>query len=124
VIGEPIDLRLRGGLSWALGGFESALSLNHSGDYKNPLSTPATKVASWTTLDLQLSYRLDGRAAADFLKRVTVALDIQNLTDKNPPFVLIPSTPRSPLPVFPVGYDPPNASPLGRFMALQLKKTW
>ena len=49
------------------------------------------------------------------LEGVEVALSVQNLFNEDPPFY------DSPLGV---GYDPANASPLGRTVALQISRRW
>jgi iron complex outermembrane receptor protein len=44
---------------------------------------------------------------------LSMSLDVQNLTDEEPPFVNIAG-----------GYDPQTVSPIGRLIALSLRKTW
>jgi outer membrane receptor protein involved in Fe transport len=51
---------------------------------------------------------------------LALQLSVQNVFDKDPPFVAaIPSSVARY-----AGYDPANANPLGRFMALEVRKAF
>jgi iron complex outermembrane recepter protein len=111
---NPMDLRLRGSLSWKYRGFGSSYSLHYFDHYKDIRSIPNRKVSSWTTMDLQLSYDL-GYIGHEPFEGAVVSLNAQNVLDKEPPFLNNPLG---------VGYDEENADLLGRFVSLQLRKTW
>ncbi|HSX54627.1 MAG TPA: TonB-dependent receptor, partial [Sphingomonas sp.] len=114
-IGNPPDLRVRGRASWNGGPWGLAAFVNYSDGYRNNTTTPVSRVSSWTTLDLQLSYRIEGGGAFGGL---ALTLGATNLLDADPPltpFVLGTRT---------VGYDGENASPIGRLLSIQLTKTW
>jgi iron complex outermembrane recepter protein len=53
------------------------------------------------------------------LDKLRIALNVQNLFDRDPPRLL-------PEPGFTegVGYDPVNASGLGRIISLQIRRSW
>ena len=109
-IGNPPDLRVRGRASWSAGPVSVAAFVNYTDGYRNNTTAPVSRVASWTTLDLQLRYQ-----AASGL---TLTLGAANLLDADPPltpFVLGTRT---------VGYDGENANPVGRLLSLQVTKTW
>jgi outer membrane receptor protein involved in Fe transport len=64
------------------------------------------------TVDLQLS--LNGRAAGPFAGQ-RLSLTVRNLFDRDPPFYDNPIG---------YAYDPTTADPIGRFVALQLTRSW
>lgn len=108
-VGFPVDLRLKAAARWSLDDWSARLGLNYVDNYRG---LAGTRVGSWTTLDGQLGWspqtsgRLDG---------VELALNIQNLFDEDPPFYDNPQG---------FGFDPANASLLGRVVSLQLTKRW
>jgi hypothetical protein len=68
----------------------------------------------WTTVDVNIGYRVDGGSgwlAFDF--------GINNALDQRPPFVN-----QFDLPSGTLGYDPANASLLGRQVSLLFVKRW
>jgi outer membrane receptor protein involved in Fe transport len=93
------------------------LFLNYQDSYRNTDET-ASRIASWTTLDGQLRYDFDG-ARHHLLRGAKVVLSVQNAFDEDPPFVLSQGSP-----IAHPGYDSVNATPLGRFVALELAKAW
>jgi iron complex outermembrane recepter protein len=120
IIGEPVRFRTRDGISWSQAGFGQSLIMNYSIGYKNALFTPETTISSLTTFDYQLTYRfLDGVGFTD-RSGVSIALSVQNLMNRNPPFVAVPVGPS----YTNIGFDAVNASPLGRVVALQVTKLW
>lgn len=111
--GNPVDLRLRSRLTLSNGPWSVAAFVNHVGDYRNTVVIPAAPVSSWTTVDVQLGYDLDR-----FLPGTRLSLSVSNLFDRKPPYVENAN-------IFSAsGFDPENASPIGRLVALQLVKTW
>jgi iron complex outermembrane receptor protein len=106
--GNPADLRLRGTAAWTHDWATTALSINRVGDLQ---VEGGGRIKAWTTADLNV--RLTPRGSA--WKGLTLALNIQNLFDQDPPFY------DSSLGI---GYDAANADPLGRVATLQLTKTW
>jgi iron complex outermembrane receptor protein len=107
-VGNPIDLRARLGASWRTERFTIAGFMNYADGYRDNLSAPARDVDAWTTFDLRLSAVLGGAGAG---ARPQLALSVLNLFDQDPPFVNNASG---------VGYDPANADPLGRFVAVEI----
>ena len=120
-IGEPPRLRLRGSLSWQRGLLAANLMVNYVGAYENSLFRPAESVASWTTANLALILNLPDEPS--LTQGLHLALNIDNITNRRPPFV---STPAGDLAIgrSPIPFDGTNASPVGRFLSLQLSKRW
>ncbi|WP_336969330.1 TonB-dependent receptor domain-containing protein [Sphingobium aromaticiconvertens] len=115
-IGNPIDLRLRGRAAATLGKASAAAYLNFVNGYLNNGVAPVERVQSWTTLDLQLGYELGGDRGP--LHGARLALSVTNLFDSSPPYV------NNRTPFSASGFDPENASPVGRMIAFQLVKSW
>lgn len=108
--GQPVDLRGRFSAAWSRGDFRASLALNYVDAYK---SETGAKIDAWATMDLQL--RWAPQTAVGGLEGLSLALNVQNALDADPPFYDGPTG---------IGYDPANADPLGRFVSLQLTKRW
>ena len=109
----PVDLRFRAGIDFARHDWTAALFLNHAGDYEDPGNTSDRHVPSWSTVDMSLRWELPD--SSELWRGTSFALNIQNLFDRDPPFVVT---------LFNVGYDPTNANPLGRFVSLTGTRKW
>jgi outer membrane receptor protein involved in Fe transport len=117
-VGNPTSLRLVWNLSWSLRGWTVQSAVNYTGAYRDPGSVPARKVDSWTTVDVNIGYRVDG--GSGWLANTQFNLGINNALDQRPPFVnqfILDDSGTS-------GYDPANASLLGRQVSLQVVKRW
>jgi iron complex outermembrane receptor protein len=68
-------------------------------------------VDSYSTFDLHLSHQFDGGIVP--ASGLTLALDIANLFDADPPFVDIPESPNGG-----GGFDPTMANPIGRLISV------
>lgn len=115
-VGNPVDLHLRGHATWTSQRWDVAAFVNHVGGYTNKTTTTPQRVAPWTTFDLNLGYRF-GQAQGAF-KGLRISLNTSNLFDRDPPFVAYN------VGQYVNGYDPENASPLGRMVSLQVTKAW
>lgn len=111
-VGNPIDLRIRGGVFWSLGGFDISAYVNYADNYVDDVSIPERRIDSHITLDLQLNYRSKLGADSVIFDDWRVALNVQNLFNDDPPFV---NTALG-------GFDPRNASPFGRVVTVQALK--
>lgn len=113
-LGNPVKLRLRGRAGVAMGAFDGGLAVNHVGGYRNLTVTPAERVKSWTTFDLQL-----GAIIGDPKGRsLRLGFSINNLFDKDPPYAQFRG------PSYALAYDPEQASAIGRTMAIQAVIAW
>jgi iron complex outermembrane receptor protein len=118
LLNQPIDLRLRGGLTWSRSAISASLFANYQDDYEST-DAASTPIASWTTFDGQLRYQFDAAAKGGVFDGVVFMLSVQNLFDKDPPFVAGLASP-----IGHFGFDPVNATPLGRFVAAHITKSW
>lgn len=106
--GEPADFRARYAAAWTHGALTSTASITHVGDFQ---TDAGKRVKPWTTTDLNIRYAF----TAGRLKDGSVALNIQNLLDKDPPFYESTNG---------IGFDATSASAIGRMITLQMTKTW
>ena len=113
-LGNPVKLRLRGRAGFSMGAFDGGLAVNHVGEYRNLTVTPAERVKSWTTLDLQLGARIGDLRG----RSLRLGFSINNLFDKDPPYAQFRG------PSYALAYDPEQASAIGRTMALQAVIAW
>ncbi|MDP1875191.1 TonB-dependent receptor [Phenylobacterium sp.] len=106
---QPVDLRGRLTGAWTKGPLALSATVNYVDSYR---SETGAEIAAWTPVDAQARWT---PVASGALDGVELALSVQNLFNEDPPFY------DSPLGV---GYDPANASPLGRTIALQITRRW
>lgn len=115
---QPLAWRARAGIGWSRPGWSGALFVNHSGGYRDNRTSIVRPVDSWTTIDATLSCDL-ARAGPQWLHGTRLAIFAENLLDADPPR-LVPD----PASTTGLGYDPVNASGRGRFLAVQLRRSW
>ena len=117
IVDHPVRLRARADLSWHRGPWSTLVRVNYVPDYENTISPGCSQispcgVSAWTTLDTNIAYTAP---ATGLLRDLRVALNIRNLFDRDPPFVL-PRYGNG------IGYDPANADALGRMLSIVLTK--
>ncbi|HEY6642778.1 TonB-dependent receptor [Povalibacter sp.] len=115
LIYNPLRLKVRGGLSWNLGGLSANATVNYIGDYINNLSPVVRDVDSFTSLELYLGYSFADRFSDTWLEDLTVALDVTNAFDEEPPFVDIAQSGNGG-----GGFDPTLVNPLGRVIGFSV----
>ncbi|MGH8251922.1 MAG: TonB-dependent receptor domain-containing protein [Steroidobacteraceae bacterium] len=111
---HPPEWIARGWLRFGRGPVSTVLSVNYTDSFQDTLSTPSRSVESWTTADLQFAY-LPTAATPSLISGLEVRATIRNIFDDDPPFVNNPAG---------IGFDPDNASPLGRFLSIEFAKRW
>lgn len=110
---NPVDLKLRGSLGLSRGSFSTGLSINYLDNYRTDSTPAAQSIDAWTTFDLNLSYTFGSDRG--WIEETVLSFSALNLFDRPPPRT--PSRGSSQI----SGFDPANASPLGRFIALELR---
>src|SRR5262249_33414556 len=113
----PVRFKSRFGATWDGGPWEVAGHINYTQGYTNNAVVPSVPISSWVTLDLHTAYTFDDADGA--FAGSSIQFDVNNLFDQDPPFV---ASPNSSYGIF--GYDPTNASPIGRVISIGLRKTW
>ena len=109
----PVDLKVRGGLAMSHRQVAGGLFVNYVDSYRDPANRADPHVSSWTTVDLNLKYDFSDSAGAG--QGTSLSFNVQNLFDRNPPFIVNSIN---------TGFDPTNATALGRFLSMTLTHRW
>jgi iron complex outermembrane receptor protein len=112
---NPPRVRIRSGATVVRNGWSGTGTVNYSGRESNNLATGSRDVPSWTTIDAQLAYVVP---EGGLLSGFRASLSAINLLDRSPPYLEYNAF-RSGF-----NYDVANATPLGRFITLQLQMNW
>ncbi|MBK8630405.1 MAG: TonB-dependent receptor [Sphingomonadales bacterium] len=117
---NPLKFKARASVTWDHGPFSARLLLTHVGGYRNTAATPVQKVSSFDPIDLSLNWRIGDRNASGFFEKgMTMGIEVRNLFDQKPPYVKIaPSGNGS------GGYDATASDPLGRVIAVSVRKSF
>ena len=110
---NPVDLRLRGNLGYSRDNFRANAYINYTDSYRSDTSESAQPISSWTTIDLFMSYSIVG---SSWLNGTSLNFAVTNIFNQSPP-----RTPTYGTYIL-AGYDPTNASPLKRFVSIELRK--
>lgn len=110
-IDYPLKLRGRASMGWNYGDIAANAFVNYSNGYTNNQTNPATKVKSFTTVDLALSYRI----TQPEWHNLKLGIEATNVFNRQPPFVNIAPTGNGG-----GGFDPQVANPIGRIIAVTM----
>jgi hypothetical protein len=110
------SFRYRASGAWERVPWSLAASVNHTKRYINDSVDPAEAVDAYTTLDVQVSFAPASLWDGSF----RISLSAINVLNELPPKVNTPLFPAG----VQFGFDAANASPIGRFLTLQLSKRW
>jgi iron complex outermembrane recepter protein len=80
----PVNFRGRMSVARALPQTTVIAALNYANSYNDNEVTPARRVGSWTTVDLQLRYHPSEQSR---IHGMELSVGVLNLTDRRPPFV-------------------------------------
>ncbi|PZQ63463.1 MAG: TonB-dependent receptor [Phenylobacterium zucineum] len=105
--GQPQRFRSRSTADWSRGPLSLGVAWNHVSGARDLLGQ---SIRAQDTFDLQGRWR-----APDRWGGVTAALIVRNLFDRDPPFYDNPTG---------FAFDPTNADVVGRFVSVQLSKSW
>jgi iron complex outermembrane receptor protein len=109
---NPLRFRAKANVGWEKMGWAANARVNFANSYNSTADSTCTtncRIASWTTVDLGLSY---AAANAGWLSGARFAVTATNVLNRAPPFVIF------------YGYDPVNASPMLRTLAVTFTKRW
>lgn len=110
------SLRFRASGGWVRAPWSLAASVNYTKRYINGSVDPAEVVDAYTTVDAQVSFAPASLWDGGF----RISLSAINVFDEQPPRVNTPLFTGG----VQFGFDAANASPIGRFLTLQLSKRW
>ncbi|GFE81777.1 TonB-dependent receptor [Steroidobacter agaridevorans] len=132
VMGNPVKLKSKQGLSYRRGSFGAIATVNYTDSYEcvsgcyvpnavgaPVLNTAPVKIDEWITLDLQFNYSFD--QASGFLNGTSLGLSVLNATNEEPPFI---DTGRLVSGNAPEPYDAANAIISNRAVALTVTKSF
>lgn len=115
---SPVGLKLRGRAGYSDDNFSANVFVNFVDDYQTDNTATGLPLDSWTTVDVSFSYDTTESLGNSILNNSLFRLSVINLFDDNPPLAPINTS------VAVDGYDPTNASPLGRFIAFEITKAF
>jgi iron complex outermembrane recepter protein len=113
---NPPQWRARGSMGWQGARASISLFVNHTNAYSDNRRLPTTRISSYTTADLNFEYDF-GAAASGFLAGVSLGASVQNVFDADPPRATVFFNSE-------LGFDPTNSNPMGRFLAVDVRKVW
>lgn len=115
---NPIDLKIRSGVTWRAAGVTTGIFVNHVGDYVDDEATGGDfRISPWTTVDAALRLDLGELTDVPLSEGAVFTLSVNNIFNEAPPRV-------GPAPLRDDRYDAANASPAGRKIGIQLTKRW
>lgn len=112
---NPPRYRARGTARAEIGGLKANAAINYTGALADLRFATESRIAPQATFDLGLSYDViagEGREPG-----LTVSLTVQNMFDREPEVIRITGPNDTP-------YDSTNFSPIGRFVALGIRRHW
>lgn len=112
---NPIDLRLRGSMTWERGGLTVAEFVNYQDAYRDTDSQPNRRVSSWTTADMTVTYAVPN-SVSTALAGTKLSLNMLNVFNASPPFLNNEYEK--------IGYDQENGDLAGRMVSVTVRKRW
>lgn len=113
---NPASTKVRGNIGFQNQSVSANLFINYINDYSVDSTAASESISDWITLDASLMYSFPESVQASALKNVTLRFSAVNILDQDPPSIPFNST------LNVDGYDPTNASPLGRFVSFEVSK--
>jgi outer membrane receptor protein involved in Fe transport len=112
-LNNPVDLRVRGTVSWAHRDLVGTVSAAYIDNYFDAAPTVSTRrpISSWTTFDMSLRY--EPSAATGLFTGTSLSLSAVNAFNRDPPFVNTQ-----------FGFDSQNATATGRVLSVVVSKHW
>jgi iron complex outermembrane receptor protein len=107
--GQPLKLRLRAAAGWTDAVFSTNAAVNYANAYSDTNLMPPGRIASFTTVDLNASWRI-------LASGTTLTVNIINAFNSGPPL----SAPG----LVNIAYDPINSDPRGRTLSFQVRQAW
>jgi len=112
---HPINLRVRGSLTWNRGPLRVTGFVNYQNSYRDVESIPQRNVDSWTTVDGRLGYEIKNHRSPG-PKSLDFELSVLNVFNHNPPF--LDNWYEK------IGYDEENGDLVGRNVSLTVRARW
>jgi iron complex outermembrane recepter protein len=113
---NPPRFKMRDFIAVVYGHVTGGVFLNYVNGYQNTITTPSTRVASWTTIDVTATYACP--TCEGPLSHLKAAFSVLNVGNIDPPYV------KNGGGTFPINFDGANANPVGRYLALDITVSW
>ena len=114
----PLRFQTRAHAGWRQGHWGVDAHLNYQNGYENTSVSPVVDIGSYTTVDARVTYDTGDLGGGNWLSNFSVSLNALNLFDRDPPYARVTQG------VAVQNFDSQNASPVGRFVSLQIAKRW
>jgi len=114
--GRPVDFQFRANVGMDWGAINGNIFVNYTDGYTDIRTSSDASIDSYTTVDLSIGFNGSELSNTDAFEGFRATLSITNIFDQDPPFVASNASG--------VLFDPTNASPLGRLVALRISKRW
>lgn len=115
---NPTRRRLRGQFAFRKREWTFNAFVHYMNSYQDNRFAPFVEIDSRSTVDTNIGYSFG--ETAGLLSNATVAFGAINVFDEDPPATRV----RPDTGVFDLGFDPANASPLGRLLTVDVRKRW
>jgi iron complex outermembrane recepter protein len=112
---NPPRMKARAGVTYSIGPWSATGIVNWTASSTDAYEPTTPKVAAWTVFDLQAAYVSQSKGLLEGLR---ASVSVQNLFNRDPPYLHYDGRYAG------FHYDTLNASPMGRFIALQVSKAW
>jgi iron complex outermembrane receptor protein len=116
--GNPTRWRARLDMAWANKSWSVGAALNTVNSYINTAAVGTPPIASWTTVDFNARVNADAYFDSAWSRGLSLSLIVLNAFDRDPPYA------NDRVLLAPANYDPANANPLGRTIAVEIHKRW
>jgi iron complex outermembrane recepter protein len=116
---NPLKFKGRASLFWAMDGVNTRLTVNHVNGYDNNTlpNNAIQKVDAYTTVDLGVTFNVGDPQARGLDGGFSFSVDALNVFDQDPPFLDFAPTVNGS-----GGYDATAANPVGREIAVTVRK--
>lgn len=117
---NPLRLKARGSVTWDYKTFATQVAFSYVNEYDNNAVTPTQDVDSYIPVDIIVRFNGDNVDwLGEFGKGLSMGIEARNAFDEDPPYVNIAQSANGG-----GGFDPTASNPVGRTIALTLRKAF
>jgi len=117
---NPLRFKARGSVTWYYRSFATQFGFRYVNGYDNTVVTPTQSVDSYIPIDIVIRYNADNVDwLGGFGTGLSVSLEARNVFDEDPPYVNIAQGANGG-----GGFDPTASNPVGRIIAVSLRKSF
>ena len=117
---NPLRFKARGSVTWNYRAFATQVAFSYVNGYDNNAVTPTQSVDSYIPVDIIVRFNGDNVGwLGEFGKGLSVGIEARNAFDEDPPYVNMAENANGG-----GGFDPTASNPIGRIIALTLRKNF